>query len=123
MGGQVMETAEQMEIIRKIIAQGMAARIPAHITADKISDAVATFPRGSVWVVTIDLAAPIIAVGSTKATALLSAGIRAAKWLNEHDYETGRGTLWEPATVAEQFCVNVTELEIDGPGYVENCYE
>jgi hypothetical protein len=118
-----MGTAEQMEIVRKIIAQGMAARIPAHITADKISDTVATFPRGSVWVVTIDLAAPIIAVGSTKATALLSAGIRAAKWLNANDYETDNGTQWDPATVAEEFCVNVTELEIDGPGYVQNCYE
>ena len=82
-----------------------------------------TESRGTVWVVTIDLAAPIIAVGSTKATALLSAGIRAAKWLNANDYETDTGTQWDPATVAEWFCVNVTQLKIDGPGFVENCYE
>jgi hypothetical protein len=77
---------------------------------------------GPVWVVTIDLAYPIIAVGSTKAKALHSAGVRAARLLNETCI-LDNGELWEPATVAEWFCVNVTQLEIDGPGYVENCQE
>lgn len=118
-----METAEQLEIVRKIIAHGMAAKIPAHITADKLSDAVATFPRGSVWVVTIDIVAPVVAVGSTRAMALHSAGVRAARVLNENGYATEDGGQWEPATVAETFCVNVTQLDIDGPGIVQNCYE
>ena len=118
-----METAEQTEIVRKIIAQGMAARIPAHITADKLSNAVATFPRGSVWVVTIDLAETIVAVGSNKATALHWAGVRAVEFLTLRDSADDNGEPWHPVTVAEYFGYRATELEIDGPGCIENCQE
>ena len=79
--------------------------------------------RESVWVVTIDIVAPVVAVGSTRAMALHSAGVRAAQVLNENGYATENGELWEPATVAEMFCVNVTRLDIGGAGMIQNCYE
>ena len=87
------------------------------------ADTITTSPRGSVWVVTIDLAYPIVAVGSTKAKALLSASIRAARLLNDNGYVTADGGHWHSTNLSEQFCVNVTQLDIDGPGAVENCSE
>jgi len=76
-----------------------------------------TKSRGSVWVVTIELADTILAVGSDKATALHWAGVRAAQFLTANDVGVDEfGNLWHPATIAEYFGYRATELEIDGDG-------
>ena len=76
-----------------------------------------TKSRGSVWVVTIELAETILAVGSDKATALHWAGVRAAEFLNANDVGTNEhGEPWHPATIAVYFGYRATELEIDGSG-------
>ena len=107
---------EQLEQVRKIIAQGMAAKIPAQITAQRVTDTIGTFSRGSVWVVTIQLAETIIAVGSDLPTALHWAGVKAAEFLTLRDCTDDNGDQWHPATVAEWFGYAATELEIDGAG-------
>jgi hypothetical protein len=76
--------------------------------------------RGTVWVVTIELAETILAVGSDKATALHWAGVRAAQFLNAKERKLEGGKSWEPATVAEYFGYRATELEIDGDGKAWN---
>ena len=79
-----------------------------------------TNSRGSVWVVTIELAETILAVGSDKATALHWAGVRASQFLNEKERKLVGGQSWQPATVAEYFGYRATELEIDGNGRAWN---
>lgn len=107
---------EQIEQFRKIIAQGMAAKIPAHITAQRVTDTIAMTSRGTVWVVTIELAETIIAVGSDLPTALHWAGVKAAEFLTLRECTDDDGNPWNPATVAEWFGYRATELEIDGAG-------
>jgi hypothetical protein len=76
-----------------------------------------TTSRGSVWVVTIELAETILAVGSDKATALHWAGVRAAEFLRANDVGVDEfGNQWHPTTIAEYFGYRATELEIDGNG-------
>lgn len=114
--GANMKTEEQTETIRKIVAKGMAAKIPAQFTAQKITDTMESFSRGEVWVVTIQLAETIIAVGSTEATALHWAGVQAVEFLTLRDCTDDNGDQWHPATVAEWFGYRSTKLQIDGDG-------
>jgi hypothetical protein len=114
--GANMKTEKQTETIRKIVAQGMAAKIPAHFTAKKITEAMESFSRGEVWVVTIQLAETVIAVGSTEATALHWAGVQAVEFLTLRDCTDDNGDPWQPATVAEWFGYRSTKLDIDGDG-------
>ena len=111
-----MKTEEQTETIRKIVAQGMAAKIPSHFTAQKIADTMESFSRGEVWVVTIELAETIIAVGSNEATALHWAGVKATEFLTLRDCTDNDGNLWNPETLTEYFGYRATKLDIDGDG-------
>jgi hypothetical protein len=74
--------------------------------------------RGTVWVVTIELAERILAVGSNKATALHWAGVRASEFLNHKERKLEGGQSWNPSTVVEYFGYRATELEIDGDGRI-----
>lgn len=76
--------------------------------------------RGTVWVVTIELAETILAVGSDRGTALHWAGVRAAQFLNRHGRTDEHEDPWDPSTVAEYFGYRATELEIDGNGRAWN---
>ena len=114
--GANMKTEKQIEAIQKIVAQGMAAKIPAHFTAKKIAETMESFSRGEVWVVTIQLAETIIAVGSTEATALHWAGVQAVEFLTLRGCTDDNGDPWHPATVAEWFGYRSTKLDIDGDG-------
>ena len=114
--GANMKTEEQTEAIRKIVAQGMAAKIPAHLTAKKITETMESFSRGEVWVVTIQLAETIIAVGSTEATAKHWAGVAGAEFLTLRDCTDDNGDPWNAVTVPEWFGYRATKLEIDGDG-------
>ena len=109
-------TAEQLEEVRKIIAQGMAARIPAQFTAQKISDKVATFPFGSVWIAEIQLAESLIAVATTEKLAVRNCAIRALEFLENRDVLDENGDHYTIDSLVEYFGCRVTECELDGAG-------
>lgn len=69
-----------------------------------------------VWVVTIPLNYEIIAVGTTKAKALHSAGVKAAEYLAQRNNLDENCEPWTPATIAEYFGYGATECDIDGIG-------
>jgi hypothetical protein len=74
--------------------------------------------RGTVWLVTIELADTVAAVGSDKATALHWATVKACDYLHHANAYQRNGDKWTPDAVVEYFGYRATETEIDGGGVI-----
>ena len=75
---------------------------------------------GRVWVVEIVLNDSIVAVGTSKASALRNCAAKALQYLNDAGVGIDRhtGDPWDASTLAEYFGYRATECELDGAGEI-----